>query len=484
LAPPVSYTTNTSFSVYATQVAVGDFSGDGAPDIAAVSQVATYDNESTIILNIGDGTFGPPIGYSFASPYNMIAAADFNGDRRDDLVQPSPYGAAVSVALSAGDSIFSTPTNYEADARPDLVLMTDFDSDGNTDLLVNNLAGAPMLYLSNGDGTFEIERRFDMDLHPLAIVDLTADGRPDLFGALNGVLGVQLNDGGGGFGLTSALAHYNSGSSFHASEVAVADFNGDRAADLALMIYDYPTEPRLVLLLNNGDGTFRDGDEYAETGPITAADFNGDQHVDLAVFDGTNVRILLNSSDATFTVDGAYPAGAGEYVWFSSLTTADFDGNGAIDIAAGYGEGVGVPAWVLLNNVDGTFRSAGTLSLGGNLATADFNGDGRIDLASPHAFVLNLGGGRFGPPIGHATYRYARSVAAADFNGDQKPDLAWANFRNNDISVILNIAPPPRLVPPLRSPQVRLPLRPLGTQTFVRIVDVIVGASSEQVVLS
>src|SRR5439155_10071580 len=72
-------------------VVVGDFSGDGRLDLAALNN---YTRNVSVLLGNGDGTFGPQATVSFASTDNLggLAVGDFNGDRKLDLVVASYTG--------------------------------------------------------------------------------------------------------------------------------------------------------------------------------------------------------------------------------------------------------------------------------------------------------------------------------------------------------------------------------------------------------
>src|SRR5438552_14209361 len=131
-----------------------------------------------------------------------------------------------------------------------------------------------------------------------------------------------------------------------------------------------------------------------------AADFNGDGVPDLAVSNSgchlstpsKTVSVLLGNGDGTFQAAVDYPAGCDS----TSVTAADLNGDGSLDLAFANQGGSGVS--VLLGNGDGTFQAS-----------------------------LTFGVGR-GPV----------SVAVGDFNADGKPDFAVANRGTGDVSVLIN----------------------------------------------
>ena len=84
--------------------------------------------------------------------------------------------------------------------------------------------------------------------------------------------------------------------------VAIADFNGDRKADLAVV---NASANNVSILLGIGDGTFQAAVNYgAGSKPVSVSvgDFNHDGQPDLATANGdsSNVSVLLGSGDGTF----------------------------------------------------------------------------------------------------------------------------------------------------------------------------------------
>src|SRR5260370_22211288 len=81
--------------------AVGDFKGEGMPDLAVAN------DGLVVLLGNGDGTFQAPL--SLGPDGTSVAVGDFNGDGRLDLVVAFSSGTA-SVFLALGDETLRAPT--------------------------------------------------------------------------------------------------------------------------------------------------------------------------------------------------------------------------------------------------------------------------------------------------------------------------------------------------------------------------------------
>ena len=119
-------------------VAVGDFNGDGRPDLAVANSVS---NNVSILLGNANGTFQARVNYAVRNGPSSVAVGDFNADGRPDLAVANSSSQNVSILLgnpppSAGT--FQAPVNYAAGSSPFSVAVGDFNADGRPDLAVVN----------------------------------------------------------------------------------------------------------------------------------------------------------------------------------------------------------------------------------------------------------------------------------------------------------------------------------------------------------
>lgn len=181
---------------------------------------------------------------------------------------------------------------------------------------------------------------------------------------------------------------------------------------------------------------------------VITADFNGDGKLDLAVANGGNgtVSIFRGNGDGTFTVSATPATGGVPH----SLAVGDFNHDGNLDLAvANSGDGT---VSVLLGNGDGTFQAQATYAVGNtpvSMIAADFDRDGKLDLAVTNqndatvSILLGNGNGTFQVPApsyaavpANATSKDVAGVSVGDFNGDNKLDLAVTNPSNDTVSLL------------------------------------------------
>jgi hypothetical protein len=207
-----------------TEIATGDFNGDGHPDI--VELTSTTPGGFGVFLNAGDGTFGSEVLYVASpdwTPYGL-AVADFNGDGRDDVATTTiqnPNAAATETSVlevftGAGDGTLSGPVSYTIANIPSgyQIVTGDFNGDGKPDLA--------MVIGQDSQGAL-------IEPVPVAVFENLGDGS----------FAAPVTYTVGGADLEYAMA------------IAAGDFNGDGVADIAVAtmgeVSPYPVAVNVLL---------------------------------------------------------------------------------------------------------------------------------------------------------------------------------------------------------------------------------------------
>jgi len=139
--PPVSYATG----IHSVDFILHDLDGDDWLDIAVANDTPSYDR-ATVLLNNGDGTFGDAFGYETGNWALNVAATDIDNDNWVDLavacydIDDETNTVAVLFSLCPN----SCPADFDDDGDVDTtdlmyLLATwgtpdgDVDDDGDTD---------------------------------------------------------------------------------------------------------------------------------------------------------------------------------------------------------------------------------------------------------------------------------------------------------------------------------------------------------------
>ena len=128
-ATPVTFAGPTDFAVGdgPNSVTVGDFNGDGDPDLAVANQVT---GAILVLRGTTGGGFTAPTTVGAATGPFSIAVGEFNGDGDPDLAVADPFSGRVLVLLGSAGATFTAPAAVASGSDPLSVAVGDFNGDG------------------------------------------------------------------------------------------------------------------------------------------------------------------------------------------------------------------------------------------------------------------------------------------------------------------------------------------------------------------
>ena len=122
-------------------IMVADFNGDNKPDLAVVSE---FGNSVSVLLGNGGGGFTNAPGSPITVQFNPdgIAVGDFNGDGKPDIAVINE-GSTVNLLLDSGGGSFTNASGspFALGNGPSGIAVGDFNRDGKLDFAVTNARG-------------------------------------------------------------------------------------------------------------------------------------------------------------------------------------------------------------------------------------------------------------------------------------------------------------------------------------------------------
>lgn len=317
-------------------ISTADLNGNGSLDLVFTTSSQSGPGSVSVQLGNGDGTFQAPSSYAVGNAPVALAIGDFNGDGKPDVAVVNQADATVSLLLGNGDGTFQPQISYPTPAQPAAIVSGDLNLDGWLDLVVScqdpqQSTGTIAVLLGNGDGTFQGYASYSAPTNLTAITlgDFNHDGFLDvaMSATAPGTVSVMLGSGDGSF---QSPAGYNVGT--NPLSILAADLNGD--ANLDLVAVDQGSNA-ISVLLGNGDGTFQTSADYPTgAGPsaLAAGDFNSDGKLDVVVGNATDstVAILLGNGDGTFRAASSYASTSIP----SAIVVGDWNDDGGLDVAS------------------------------------------------------------------------------------------------------------------------------------------------------
>jgi FG-GAP-like repeat/PASTA domain len=145
---------------WSDSVGIADLNADGAPDLATDNEGDTGDTVS-VLLNRRDGTFQRRRDYPAPDALGM-AIGDLNGDAKPELVTRGvTYNeagdTAVFVLVNRGDGSFEPRLGYPAGRNPFAVAVGDMNRDGAFDVVTANGEGDDVSVLLNTPGLCTVQ---------------------------------------------------------------------------------------------------------------------------------------------------------------------------------------------------------------------------------------------------------------------------------------------------------------------------------------
>ena len=438
-----------------------DFYRNGRQDLA----VANYgSNTISLLRNQGvAATFNLKDSIMGLNHPISICASDFDGDGSPDLAVADYFSTrtdtakvqppdSVLIFRNKGNGRFDKTDSCAVGFYPSSVVAADFNGDGTPALAVTNYGSHTVSILKYGASPkFTLDSSYFVGNFPSACVagDLNGDSRIDLAVACTGSGNVAILRNRGSALFDSHGQRYVTATPPLA--IRAADINNDAAVDMILTRSagsDIDLLGRVLIISNNGDGTFRDttstnGGSLPYS--LCVADFNNDAHQDMAVTNpGVNaISVLRNMGIGRFDDSGvvSYPVGTSP----NDVIAGDFNSDGKIDLAVANSGSSSIS--VLIDTGSGRFSAAVSYTVGTHpnaIRSADFDRDGKLDLAVTHAGTTRLsilrgnGNGTFVATVNDAETGGPTAICVGDFDGDSGPDLAVTNYDSNYVAILKN----------------------------------------------
>ncbi len=249
---------------------------------------------------------------SFATGGPALAVADVNGDGLDDLYLGGAKNQAGTILLQEPGGNFTpreSPIFLQLAKAEDVVaVFADFNNDGNQDL-----------YVGSGGNEYASGNLFNFDR-------------------------VYFGDGQGGFTfIPNALPPIGE----NTSAIAVGDYDGDGDLDLfvgaAVVSGNYGASPKSSLLVNQGNGQFKDETvtkfeaniDFGMVNTAVWADLDGDGKNELILTgDWQGIRVFALNQPNSFeekAISGLEKSAG----WIQSLLAVDIDEDGRLDLLTG-----------------------------------------------------------------------------------------------------------------------------------------------------
>lgn len=320
--------------------AQGDLNGDGFKDLVVSANDYSLNPSVEIYHGNAAGGFDPAVivkdGIGAA-----VATGDFNGDGRLDLAVTTSSG--FDVLLQQADGSLAAPQGYSIPGcyLPQdgaYLAAGDFNGDGRIDLIVGGFCKQLALFTQGADGLMHRGPSIAIPggaAGQFAVGDLNGDGIVDLAMAMGSftpnimiIPGSRTNGLGTPYSLPESFLAAGNG----LPALAVGDVNGDGRADLLFSVDDNLGNLGIHVYLQNPNGTLQATTPLSTrsiTGGILIADFNGDGRMDVGVSGGDGPGLSIRYQTSSGTLLPPLPDNRAQ---LQPLTVMDVDRDGILDL--------------------------------------------------------------------------------------------------------------------------------------------------------
>ena len=353
-------------------VAIGDFNGDGWPDLATTTDTV---DKVEILINDGAGSYsaGPVIFMPASSSPGELAAGDLDGDTDMDLAVILKDFETVVAVINTGGA-FSLGGQFAIGTNARGISIADMDGDADMDIAVANRDSNTATILTNiGGASFSSASvAVGVDPRDTAFGDFDGDSDLDLAVSNSGDrnISILINSGG----VFTASTTLSVGGNLRPDGVTAADLDADGDTDVAAATSGNALN--FASVFTNQAGTFSGPFNYAVGGVnpsgIVAAQIDCDGLPELVTSntDSGNVSVLPNLGGGAFGAASIVGAGVSP----GALAAADLTGSTSADITVANTDSNSVT--VVLNVLD--------CGIAG-----DLDGDGDVDLADLATFLAS-----------------------------------------------------------------------------------------------
>jgi hypothetical protein len=355
-------------------IAAFDIDGDGKVDLVVLN---SNDNNISVFRNTsspGSISFADTLDFQTGSGPDFVAAGDFDGSGKQDIVVTNYNSSTVSVfrnTSSPGTISFADSIDLPAGIGASGVVIGDIDGDGKPDIIVGNSGNYIFSVYRNvstaGKISFadSVNFRTGTDPTEIAICDVDGDGKPDIVATnfYDNTFSVYRNTSIPGNISFAPAVTFHTGSGPWG--IGIGDVDGDGKPDVIVPNYNTASVSIFRNTSSPGSISFANSVDFnTESQPQSVAlcDLDGDGKPDLVVVDNASasVSVLKNTSiPGTVSFASKVDFSTGVHPT-NGIAIADIDGDGKPEVLVTNSDANNVS--VLRNTISGSLPAPVLLS--------------------------------------------------------------------------------------------------------------------------